>query len=232
MLGAYFQCYKEPRATYESLKSFRESYPSATVVLLSDNGFDYTEMAVEFNCKYIHSTENLPVTMAVSRSSDYVKLMHRISDALTYIPEPYVMLLEDDVNVVRPYTDPFLGTINGNMINPICSPTVFETIPWSTFKGTSKYTGHGGSVYNRIELLDALSHVNEIRWLTDNWLTLKLCSQRIDIDIFLSVLVLSLGGTLHYLSQHKDMLSNRIGRDGADGVAVIHQFKEFYGKPL
>jgi hypothetical protein len=233
MLGAYFQCYKEPRATYESLKAFRASYPSATVVLLSDNGLDYTEMAKEFDCKYIHSTENLPVTMAVSRSLDYVKLMHRISDALMHIPEPYVLLLEDDVKVFRPYTEPFLGTINGNTINYIYSPTVFDLIPWSKFKGRSKYTGHGGSVYDRQALVDALRHTDEIRWIINNWsTTLKLCPHAIDIDIFLSILILSLGGSIHPLEQHKDMLTNGIGRNGADGVSVVHQWKEFYGQQL
>ena len=36
-LGAYFQCYKNPYATYKCLESFRKYYPHNTVVLLSNN---------------------------------------------------------------------------------------------------------------------------------------------------------------------------------------------------
>ena len=58
-IGAYLQCYKNPYATYKCLESFRKFYPTSTVVLLSDNGYDYSKMAEYFNCIYIHSDENL-----------------------------------------------------------------------------------------------------------------------------------------------------------------------------
>jgi len=44
-LAAIFQCYKNPLATYECLESFRRFYPDSQVVLYSDNGYDYIEMA-------------------------------------------------------------------------------------------------------------------------------------------------------------------------------------------
>ena len=58
--GAYFQCYKNPYATYKCLESFRKFYPESTIVLLSDNGYNYSEMAKKFNCIYIHEMTNLP----------------------------------------------------------------------------------------------------------------------------------------------------------------------------
>ena len=57
--GAYLQCYKNPYATYKCLESFRTFYPDNTIVLLSDNGYDYTKMAEYFKCIYIHSNENI-----------------------------------------------------------------------------------------------------------------------------------------------------------------------------
>jgi len=53
-IGAYLQCYKNPYATYKCLESFRKIYPHSTVVLLSDNGYHYMEMAKHFKCIYIH----------------------------------------------------------------------------------------------------------------------------------------------------------------------------------
>jgi hypothetical protein len=57
-IGAYFQCYKQPYATYKVLESYRKYYPTETIVLLSDNGYNYEKMAKHFNCIYIHDTIN------------------------------------------------------------------------------------------------------------------------------------------------------------------------------
>ena len=43
--GVFLQCYKQPFATYNAIRSVREHYPSCTIVILSDNGYDYTELA-------------------------------------------------------------------------------------------------------------------------------------------------------------------------------------------
>ena len=59
-IGAYLQCYKNPYATFKCLESFRTHYPHGTIVLLSDNGYDYTNMARHFDCIYIHA-ESLPL---------------------------------------------------------------------------------------------------------------------------------------------------------------------------
>jgi hypothetical protein len=58
MVGAFFQCYKQPVATFHALSNFRKSYPTSTIVLLSDNGYNYTKMAEHFNAIYIHANEN------------------------------------------------------------------------------------------------------------------------------------------------------------------------------
>jgi hypothetical protein len=60
-IGAFLQCYKNPLATYHSFFSFKKYYPQGTIVLLSDNGYDYTEMVKHFTCIYIHETENIPL---------------------------------------------------------------------------------------------------------------------------------------------------------------------------
>jgi hypothetical protein len=61
--GAYLQCHKQPLATYKCLESFRNNYPDSTVILLSDNGYDYSEMANFFGCIYIHENENIWLTV-------------------------------------------------------------------------------------------------------------------------------------------------------------------------
>ena len=37
MIGAYYQVYKQPFATYKTLEAFRKVYPNAPILLVSDN---------------------------------------------------------------------------------------------------------------------------------------------------------------------------------------------------
>ena len=113
-LGAYFQCYKNPYATYKCLESFRAHYPHATIVLLSDGGYEYSEMAKQFGCIYIHG-ESIP--LLTSLEEDYITksyaLLYRIQKVFSLIPEDFIMWLEDDVCVNGVIQDIFRFNING-----------------------------------------------------------------------------------------------------------------------
>jgi hypothetical protein len=223
-IGAFFQCHKQPYATYNALLQFRKAYPTSTIVLLSDNGYDYTKMAEHFNCYYIHSHENLPQSQDYNSNSKILlrAYVSRLVNALSFIKESHFMLLEDDVYVKQRYTDDFLGTINGNCINTI-KPEIFKKIEY--YKGeyiTKYFSGHGGSVYNKSSFLDILNKP-ETNWLIDNWI-----SHRWDNDLFFSILIHTLGGTVHKLQQHKDG-TNCMNDQNAH---VVHQYNNLYNIPM
>lgn len=100
-ISAYFQCHKNPYATYESLRRFREFYPTEQIVLLSDNGYDYTEMAKHFNCTYIHETTSCK--HSVSNPTKYYLTVERIRNIFSMLSSEYVLFLEDDVHVYARY---------------------------------------------------------------------------------------------------------------------------------
>jgi len=97
--------------------SFRNFYPNSTVVLLTDNGYDYTEMAKYFNCIYIHSNENLLfIYNEVECDGKYYnsfKLIERVVNAFTLCKEEYIIWLEDDVHIHNKINDTFKYHING-----------------------------------------------------------------------------------------------------------------------
>jgi len=227
MVGAFFQCYKNPTATYHALMNFRKAYPDSTVALLSDSGFIYEKMANHFNAIYIHSSENLGVAFGenktikdIRRFSDYLS---RLKYALRFIKDEYFMWLEDDVYVREGYTEPFDGTINGNCINKI-PPSILKKIPFNTNNNTDLYfSGHGGSVYNTKEFLSILER-DEITWLINNWLSLLEPSwgQVLDNDLFFCIAAWTLGGSVKSLNQHKD------GIQYINTAKVIHQYKKYY----
>lgn len=224
MVGAFFQCHKQPVATFHALQSFRSAYPTSTIVLLSDNGYNYKAMADHFNATYIHSNETLGVSVGVGKPEPdilrYRVFLERMIHAVSFIKEDYFMLLEDDVLVNRPYTEPFLGTVNGNCINKISS-NLFRKIAY--YKGDCSeryYSGHGGSVFNKKQFVEILEKP-EIQWLIEHWGELLDSSWAniLDSDIFFSIATWTLGGTVHHLEQHKD---------GRWDAPVCHQFKFLY----
>jgi len=225
-VGAYFQCHKQPVATFHALQNFRQAYPNSTIVLLSDNGYNYQKMATKFNAIYIHDTQNIGVSLGYNASAsinDCKKLVQRFLTVLPLIKEKFFMMLEDDVYVKAPYTEDFKATINGNCINYIRTAT-FKNIPF--YKGDMldrPYSGHGGSIYNKDDLISVLSETDKIDWLIDNWMNLER-GNRLDCDIFLSLAVYCAGLDIYHLKQHKDGMHNfNSGR-------VIHQYKSLYNK--
>jgi hypothetical protein len=145
------------------------------------------------------------------------------------ISTEYFMLLEDDVHVFARYSEQFKGDINGNCINTLRS-SVLNNIPFSLVKNEDKYfTGHGGSVYKTASMVRLLDNKDQIDWLLDHWEKVGL-GPMVDVDIFLSLLVVVNGGRIHHLSEHKDLLTNRV--TDTVGLAALHQVKYFYGKEL
>jgi hypothetical protein len=226
-LGAYFQCHKNPYATYESLRTFRQFYPTEPILLLSDNGYDYTEMAKHFNCTYLHETTSCRVTLPIR--DGYQSTVERLRKAFSMMSTDYFVLLEDDVITTAKYTQDFKGDIHGNCINKIRA-SIFNNIPFSLVKNEDKYfTGHGGSVYKTSTMNKILNNDEQLTWLLTNWEAVGL-GPTVDVDIFLSLLVIVNGGTICHLSEHKDLLTNHI--TDINGVAFLHQVKYFYGKDL
>jgi len=226
-LSAYFQCHKNPYATYESLKRFRAFYPTGPILLLSDNGYDYTEMAKHFNCTYLHETTSCRLSLPIR--DGYQSTVDRLRKVFSMISTEYFMLLEDDVHVFAKYMQYFKGDINGNCINTLRS-SVLNNIPFSVVKHEDKYyTGHGGSVYKKEAMVRLLDNKDQVNWLLDHWEEVGL-GPGVDVDIFLSLLVIVNGGRIHHLSEHKDLLTNRI--TDTVGIAALHQVKYFYGKEL
>lgn len=102
-MGAFYQCYKQPKALIGALQHFRNIYPDSTIVLVSNNGDDMRNIAKHFNCNYIHESESTSDYSVYCRDESAVKLyVRRIFEAAKRIKEDYIILLADDVHVLKP----------------------------------------------------------------------------------------------------------------------------------
>jgi len=231
--GAYLQCYKNPYATYKCLESFRKFYPDNTVVLLSDNGYDYTEMAKYFKCIYIHSHENVQFIYKdsndIGKFENTFKLIDRVINAFQLCNEEYIMWLEDDVSINNRITDTFMYEINGFCPNRL-SDTSVERLreKYTSIDSNKKYhfTGHGGSIFNKNFLIESMQNKVIIHDILENWIYYELPSD-IAQDFLFSVIITLSGGTIGPYQGHYDGY-NGLNRD----ITVQHQYKVWYNVPL
>ncbi len=102
-IGAFYQCYKQPKALIHTLKHFRRVYPKSTIVLVSNNGDNMENIATYFNCDYTHSLQSNSSHSVYFSGEEGVKLyVKRIYEAAQKIKEDYIILLADDLHVWKP----------------------------------------------------------------------------------------------------------------------------------
>ena len=228
--GAYLQCHKNPLATYKCLESFRSFYPNSTIVLLSDNGYDYTTMAEHFNCIYIHEYENVWLTcwniddLSHNVQNSY-KLINRMNKVFSCIKEEYVMWLEDDVSINGKIQDVFNYDLNGFSPNRFLDFQIDELYKKYTFLNKNNiylFNGHGGSVFYKNTFLHYLKNQEIIDDILYNWKNYKLPTS-LGQDYFFSLIITLNKGTIGSYLGHADCSGYK-----NDAIIVQHQYKVWY----
>jgi hypothetical protein len=231
--GAFLQCHKQPFATYMSLSSFRNFYPNNTIVLISDNGYDYTEMAKHFNCIYIHCTDKANFNHKDLDSGSHIenshKLIERFYNAYSLIKEEYVLLLEDDVIINKPVNHIFTADINGNCVNVFSNEIIEEFSKNYKHIDVSKkyyFSGAGGSIMHRSNMMKYMQNKEIINDILFNWkkyfLPIDICQ-----DFLFSCIATLNNGTIDWCRETGDWFYG-INPE----IAVQHQFKQLYNVPL
>jgi hypothetical protein len=233
--GAYFQCHKNPLSTYKCLESFRRFYPTNSIVLVSDNGHDYTEMARLFKCVYIHCEHSLVYIHREMNNGTHVdhgmKLMKRILDALVHIKEDYFMWLEDDVVINKPVDDIFRYDINGYCPHSFKKETLVainNKYPNIDPGRDYRWSGHGGSVIKKSSILRCFYNTITARALLENWHQYKLLEDEMPQDYLFSLLMWLNKFTIGPYSGHADGINNELD----ENIHVQHQYKCYYGMQL
>lgn len=224
-IGAHFVCYKNKRATFEALKSFRQWFPQSRVHLCSDNGDDFSDLADHFNCLYDHYPDAAGngVTTAFDTVGQAMNWFRRLYYTCGQFNESdWIVILEDDVRTQ--------GLIRFMPKTPMAGPC---TMPFSeaaqfalklrhpglTIHG---YSGCGGTIIHRESFLKAFENFYDIGQAT-------LLDDRLarHSDAMLTFLFLWNGFENGPWADQSE-LSRGVGRPGA---AFDHQFKKFYSTP-
>ena len=201
-IGAFIQCFKQPVSTIETIRTFRSVYPDASLFVVSDGGYHYDGLAKRFGAQYKHLDRIGKDIGIVSSNRDVmVSWLTRLIDAARQMTEDYVIILEDDVRIIKPVSR--LGfDLNG--INPELGigkkmTSELKRRGAQIAKGCEDfyYGGCGGSVISReflvgrIGSLDLHQAVRDLEPFLDDHLKNHYVS-----DYWLSVLTLLQGGTM------------------------------------
>ena len=234
--GAYYQCYKNPYATYKCLESFRNIYPKNTIILISDNGYDYTEMAKQFDCIYIHETNKArleiknDIISIETLKENFQNWSNRIIKSCLLCDEEYIMWLEDDVRVNSKIMDTFQYDLNGFCPNVFLKGQIEKysvDFPILNNDTIYKFSGHGGSVFKKNKLIECFNNNSVTDILFDNWKNYGI--HEFAHDFVLSLLIHINKGTVGSYEGHYDSTQEIVN---VDHLRIQHQFKRYYGVPL
>ena len=236
--GAHFQCYKNPYATYKVLESFRRVYPDSTVVLISDNGYDYTPMAKYFSCIYIHTTSHIAYILNEAKGnfnqelleSNTIQFIERFKMVAELCPEDYIMWLEDDVKINKKITDTFRYDLNGYCPNKVPAHFLSRMMDDFSILNTItdyRFSGHGGSIFKKSKLLECLNDTTTLNTLNQHWTSYGIRDWT--QDFFISVFITVKGGTVGPYDGHVDCYYDV---DNNGQICVQHQYKRYYGVPM
>ena len=226
--GVYYQVYNNKKAASFVLENFRKHFPSNPVVLISDGGDDFTDIADKYDCNF-HMRENI----YGDASNNYPTLpydSYRLKEwwkrqklVCKETNVDYTMIMEDDVYVKDHFNIDPPFHLRGVRIGNYFSGKMKNEVKEKGNIDINNYGMCGGSIYNAKTLLeiydDVMSDIDENHdeLLKDNEYFLL---GAVDANI-----------TYHFSKrgygyEHASWLTEV--REHNQNYPVIHQWKEHY----
>lgn len=237
-LDAFFFCHKQPYATYRILTQFRTFYPNSKLFLISDNGYNYTDMANLFDCTYIHCPESINAIEPVYRHctthimlEKFAKVIEIYRYFLSSSTAKYILKLEDDVQIQKQIDTTLIHeSIYGSNLFTLPNDYFSLLFQDSSYSKQHLLCGHGGTIFHRETMLDCLRNSDAIQTVINVYLQIPYFPTIID-DVFFSILYGYLGHKVQISTQHMEVDSQKDTKRRED-QAVLHQVKDYYNLPL
>jgi len=237
----FFQCHKQPKSAIAALASFRKIYPTSSVHMFCDNGFDFSHVAEHFGCKYeyLSNKSGKGDTLYFLSKEQVMSYMKRFVYTAQNSTEDFLMILEDDFRIYKKIKK---LKFDWNCLKPNHHFTGRKltsllrarnrSIPW--YISNMYFTGVGGAMVNRAFLVDYFSDEKKLENAVDE-VSPYILKQwgAMPQDAILTALILYFGGTagvyLGFTEAHywKYRLKPFLG-----SFDVVHADKSLYNLPL
>jgi cellulose synthase/poly-beta-1,6-N-acetylglucosamine synthase-like glycosyltransferase len=227
-LGAYYQCHKNAASFIRTIKSFKYFYPESDIVVVNDGGYNYKEFCQNNNIHYSYNAK-IDTTNNALLFNNYetcIKFLENLFNSFKYIKESHILLLEDDVRVLRHHTNEFKYSVNGCNKNEKIDGVIKNILMNTGYTGPLYYGACGGCVIDKnfFQSID----FEEIKNLIYN---IKDHKHLFASDILLSFITLYFGGTIDDYDEFAEVWYNDIEKRLIEKrVAFLHQYKEDYEK--
>ena len=240
-IGAYYQCYRQPKALIRALASFRHSYPSSSLHIVRDGGGgEYCKaIAMHFNATNFTSTSTQTgngITSSLTSTTKAIEFVRNLIQAAKEMKEEYFVLLEDDVCILNR-----IGRLRGlpswwgsfdlvgcNRVGAKFNAATLDLFPGDVRPNSSYYGGCGGSLFRtqfwaqsvHIDtlqcdaLLKAFGHANHGNY----W-----------ADVVLSFLCIYYGGQI---SDGPPVELIESETEISSVSCILHQYKKHYNNEL
>ena len=230
-IAAFYQCYKQPLAFDHCLQQFRKHYPTSELWIVNDGGDRNLEsIAEKYNPTHYEYQTNISSEsnqLIYTESSKILKWLSRLRKCVMATSADYLMLLEDDVFVMKPtpletlHYD--LNGCNKGVRFPNNAETLIRILN-PNVPNPLYYGGCGGCIL-RVSFLKTIFG-NAERDVEQFALHCNIFAS----DMVLSYLIWINGGTIDqypgfaetWYTDYKTRLENGT-------IEVLHQYKELYG---
>lgn len=235
VLGFYLWAHSNVDSVDYILGKMRNAYPDSDLVISSDNGSDFTDIANKYNAiNYIHGNISHGPCNTLNKGGRYgwtaeqANLwLTRVYEACTNITNDYVMLMEEDVLVKERFRFPVKDLIMIPNIKNGISPLGMN---WVNSRGGRidypYYSAGGGTIINRIAFINA--YHNHIDSFIENYETIYDDAMKTGYigwgwnDSIIAVLMYA-----NKCSISTELPIIESGNEN-DPAPIIHNFKKFY----
>lgn len=233
-IGAYYQCFKNKPATDYVLAGFRHFYPDAPIILVSDGGDDFSDLAQKYNCLYFWRP-NIPShngkELAYNRENWLVwwKEFHKY---VSLIEAEYIIFLEDDVDIRKPISEEALIYDVNGLSEPILTLDILDTRFPTLCGGKVTVGAQGGALFRKAFLMKLFEQDKTIGEdfkefnRVVHWSKLR---GRWPSDIVLSFLTHRNGGTMgEWPGYCRTFDADYPRKVQEDSIEVLHLYKTHY----
>jgi hypothetical protein len=225
-LGAYYQCHKNAASFVRTILSFKKYYADNTVVVVNDGGYNYSEFCKDNGIKYRYLEKMSTISDALLFNSyeSCLFFLKNLFDSFSFIKETHVLLLEDDVRVLKTHTKSFLHSINGCNKNTCLPSYAVNVLINKGYTGPFFYGGCGGCVLNKsfFQSIDFKEIERLIYEMRDE-------TQMFASDILISFIAYYFGGTIEQYDEFaEEWYHDKQQRINNHSVAFLHQYKSDY----
>lgn len=230
-IGAYYQVYKNKRATDFVLSKFRDVFPESPILLISDGGDNFDDLALKHKTSYV-KLYNIFGEQNVDRLYDCERMIEgwrRHKLAVENAQTEYIMILEDDVLIQRQF---HLGKFDSKGVyvgNYLPADAINEIHNCKGYTNNDQYGMCGGSVYSSNAFLN--SYDSMVKYT--NEFHNKLYFNRPHHDPNRKVCAIDCNLVFHFnrcgFSYSKaEWLSEVLRQNDWKDYPVVHQYKELY----